>query len=64
MERQRDEHDTNTDTAMCSSAFPSRMSKKRNVDLVKNVLPKSPTKKATVVATLMASPTTWKGLGS
>ena len=41
VERQRDEHDTtDTETGMCFSAFPSRMSKKRNVDSVKKVSPR------------------------
>ena len=44
------------------TAFPTRMSKKRRVDLVKSHLPESPAKKLAVVATLIESPTTRKGL--
>ena len=44
------------------TAFPARMSKKRRVDLVKSHLPESPAKKVAVVATLIESPTTRKGL--
>ena len=44
------------------TAFPTRMSKKRRVDLVKSHLPESPAKKVAVVATLIESPTTRKGL--
>ena len=45
-----------------STAFPTRMAKKRQVDLVKSHLPKSPAKKVAVVAALMESPTTKSGL--
>ena len=44
------------------TAFPTRMSKKRRVDLVKSHLSESPAKKVAVVATLIESPTTKKGL--
>ena len=44
------------------TAFPTRMSKKQRVDLVKSHLPESPAKKVAVVATLIESPTTRKGL--
>ena len=45
-----------------STAFPTRMAKKRQVDLVKSHLPKRPAKKVAVVAALMESPTTKSGL--
>ena len=44
------------------TAFPTRMSKKQRVDLVKSHLPESPAKRIAVVATLLESPTTRKGL--
>lgn len=44
--------------------FPSRMSKKRHIDVVKSRLPQSPAKRVAVVAALIESPTTRKGLES
>ena len=49
-------------SSAAASAFPSRMSKKRNVDSVKSSLPKSPAKKVAVLAALIESPTARKGL--
>ena len=52
----------NNEPGTSSSTFSSRMHKKRTVDRVKENLPRSPAKRAAVVATLMESPTTRKGL--
>ena len=43
-------------------AFPSRMSKKRRIDLVKSHLPETPEKKVDVLAAIIESPTTRNGL--
>ena len=56
-----------SDKARASSnsvPFPPRMSKKRHIDGVKSRLPRSPTKRVAVVAALIESPTTRKGLES
>ncbi len=50
--------------SVSGTAFPTRMSKKRAVDLVKACLPESPAKKVAVVTALIESPTTKKGLQS
>ena len=51
-----------SEAEVSGTAFPTRMSKKRRVDRVKAHLPESPAKKVAVVAALIESPTTKKGL--
>lgn len=51
-----------TNEVSSSRAFPTRMAKKRQVDLIKSHLPESPAKKVAVVAALTESPTTRSGL--
>ena len=55
---------TRSNDSVSGTAFPTRMLKKRAVDLVKACLPESPAKKVAVVAALIESPTTKKGLQS
>ena len=47
---------------MSAAAFPSRMSKKRRIDLVKSHLPETTAKKVDVMAAIIESPSTRKGL--
>ena len=47
-----------TNEVSSSRAFPTRMAKKCQVDLIKSHLPESPAKKVAVVAELIESPTT------
>ena len=51
-----------TNEVSSSRAFPTRMAKRCQVDLVKSHLPESPAKKVAVVAALIESPTTRSGL--
>ena len=57
-------HKRTRNDSVSGTAFPTRMSKKRAVDFVKACLPESPAKKVAVVAALIESPTTRKGLQS
>ena len=51
-----------TNEVYSSRAFPTRMAKKHQVDLIKSHLPESPPKKVAVVAALIESSTTRSGL--
>ena len=45
-----------------AAAFPSRISKKRRIDLVKSHLPETPEKKLDILAAIIESPTRRNGL--
>ena len=66
IERKKDKPITNkckrSSVVSRHTTFPTRRAKKWHVDLVRSHLPKSPTKKAAVVAALIESPTTRKSL--